>query len=363
MNILFDIGHPGHVHLLRNSYFKLIEDGHKVWVTTKNIKIIKELLDYYKIPYIPLGKKADSIIGKQLNQFKYNFLIWKLVLTNKITLGVGSSITIAHVSRITKMQSIVLDDDDDNIEPLFVKYAHPFADVVLTPSAIKKDRKTPNAIFYNGYHELAYLHPNRFQPNSEITKNIGLDEGEHFFIMRFNAFKAHHDVGVIGLSLEQKLELVHLLEQYGKVFITTEREPEPELKKYHMPVSPEKIHDLMACATMFLGDSQTMTSEAAILGIPALKCNTFAGKLAVPNELEDRYGLCYSYLPENFDKFYNHIKSILENNDPKDEWKKKREILLKDKIDVSSFITWFIENYPESKRIMMENQEYQMRFK
>jgi hypothetical protein len=37
--------------------------------------------------------------------------------------------------------------------------------------------------------------------------------------------------------------------------------------------------------------------------------------------------------------------------------------MIKDKIDVTAFMVWFIENYPESKRIMKENPDYQYKFK
>jgi len=39
---------------------------------------------------------------------------------------------------------------------------------------------------------------------------------------------------------------------------------------------------------------------------------------------------------------------ILENENSKKEWQKKREKLLNDKIDVTKFMVEFIENYPES---------------
>jgi hypothetical protein len=45
------------------------------------------------------------------------------------------------------------------------------------------------------------------------------------------------------------------------------------------------------------------------------------------------------------------------------EWRIKRDKLLNDHIDVTAFLVWFVENYPESKRIMEENPEYQYRFK
>ena len=39
---------------------------------------------------------------------------------------------------------------------------------------------------------------------------------------------------------------------------------------------------------------------------------------------------------------------ILDNSDSKQEWQQKRERLLADKINVSAWMTDFIENYPKS---------------
>ena len=40
-----------------------------------------------------------------------------------------------------------------------------------------------------------------------------------------------------------------------------------------------------------------------------------------------------------------------------------RERMLAEKIDYAKFLTWFIENFPESARIMHENPDYQLSFK
>ena len=64
MNILFDINHPAHVHLLRNTYFALRENGHTVYVTVKDIPAAKSLLTYYGIPYVGIGRKGDSLAVK-----------------------------------------------------------------------------------------------------------------------------------------------------------------------------------------------------------------------------------------------------------------------------------------------------------
>ncbi len=286
-----------------------------------------------------------------------------MVHNNKIDIGIGTSINLAHISKLTKMKSIVLDDDDDEVQPLFVKFAHPFSDILLSPDVLKEKRKKKDTIFYSGYHELAYLHPNRFTPDKSILRETNLKPDEPFFIMRFNVFKAHHDIGAHGLSLEQKLKIINILKSYGRIFITTEREIEPELQKYQYRMSPEKIHHLLYYAKMFIGDSQTMTSEAGVLGTPAIRCNTFVGKISYLEEEEHKYGLTYGFTPDKFDKMLKKIKDLLKMPNLKQEWQKRRKQMLRDKIDVTAFMVWFVENYPKSIKIMKENPEYQYRFK
>ena len=363
MRILIDIGHPGHVHLIRNLYHILKQNNHSLWIMVKDIPLAKSLMDIYGIEYIDLGGKKDSLIGKGLSQINYNRKALQLVIKHKIDLGIGSSITLAHVSKLTKMKSIILDDDDDEVQPLFVKYAHPFADVILSPESLIGHRKNRKTIFYAGFHELAYLHPNRFLPDENVLSEVGLKKGEPFFVMRFNVFKAHHDVGINGISLANKLELIKLLKLYGPVYITTEREIEPELKQYQLPVSPEKAHSLMYYATMFLGDSQTMTSEAAVLGTPAIRMNSFVGRIAYLEEEEHKYGLTYGFNPDQFDKMASKIKELLGIPNIKGEWQKRCQKMLADKIDVTAFMVWFVENYPQSAKIMKENPDYQYKFK
>lgn len=361
MKALIDICHPGHVHLLKNISAELKSHGHQLFYSVRDMPVAKRLMDYYDMPYVDLGKKKDSLWGKAQTVLHQDREILKLVCEHKITIGLSSSIVLPHVSKLSRMKAFFFDDDDDFVEPLVVKYGHPFAKVVFTPDSIQ--RKTPHAVYYAGTHELAYLHPNRFTPDESVLAKAGLQKGERFFIMRFVAFKGHHDVNQGGLSLEQKKKILELLKPYGRVIITSERAVEPEFEPYRLPVPPEEIHSLMYYSSMFVGDSQTMTSEAAILGVPALKCNTFAGKLSVPNELENKYGLCYAYQPEEFDRFYEHVKTLAENPVSKLEWQTKKEKFLADKIDCTAFFTWFIENYPESKRIMKENPGYQYNFK
>jgi len=344
LNILIDIGHPGHVHLFRNLYFELRQRKHSVLVSTKDDPAITDLMRLFDIPFILLGKKKDSILGKVSDQINFNKQIWQIAKKENIKIGIGTSVSLAHVSRFSKMKSILLDDDDDEVQPLFVKYVHPFCDYLISPDVLKGKRKRKDTIYYPGLHELAYLHPYRFKPDIRVLKEIGLQQDDVFFVLRFNVFKAHHDKGAQGLSLDQKLQLIALLKPHGKIFITTERDIEPELKKFQLNLSPEKIHSLLKYAKLFIGDSQTMTSEAVVLGTPAIRCNSFANSISYLNEEEKKYGLTYAFLPERFNELIQKTRELLSTPNLKAKWAIKSQNLLNDKIDSTKFYLWLIEN-------------------
>lgn len=363
MNILIDIGHPAHVHYYRKLARELEKHGHQVFWTVKEIEVAKKLLDYYGFKYLVLPKKSDGIFGKIWKQFLYDLIILKICIQKSIDVAIGTSVSVAHVSKIWKVKSFVFDDDDDDVQPLVTKYVNPYADILVSPEALKGKRKRTDTIYYPGYHELAYLHPKRFSPDPEVLAELGINPNEPFFIMRFNVFKAHHDIGIRGLSLEQKLRLVDELKPYGKIFITTERNIEPELKQYQLCVSPEKIHSLMFYAKLFLGDSQTMTSESAVLGVPSLRCNSFAGRISYLEEEENKYGLTFAFLPTQFDLFVKKLKEILAIDSLKEEWQKRRQKMLSEKIDVTAFWLWLIENYQKRNALLKNTNDFWDQFK
>ena len=194
-------------------------------------------------------------------------------------------------------------------------------------------------------------------------KKAGLKDGETYFVLRFNSFKAHHDVGVEGISVENKDRLLNLLLEHGKVFITTENDIDEKFKQFQIKIPPHKIHSFIYYSSMLIGDSQTMTSEAAVLGIPSIRSNSFVGKISYIEEEEHNYGLTYGFKPNDPDKMFSKINELLRMTGLKEEWQKRRQKLLADKIDVTAFLVWFVENYPESVNVMRENPDYQYRFK
>jgi uncharacterized protein len=360
--ILVEINHTGHIHLFRNLAAELEKKGIHARFLIKSEPVIDYLAGFYGLHYIKLGAKGKGLLLKYIYQLAFLLKTIRIVKKFKPVLGLGVSMNLPMVSKFTGLKSIGFDDDDMSVTPVFAKYANQ-ASVILTPSSLAHENRGENHITYNGFHELAYLHPRRFTPDEGVYKVLGIDKKTDYILVRFNSFEAHHDIGQGGLSFNQKMELIRKLEKHGKVFISSEKAIDPAFESYRLPDRPELIHSVLAFAKMYVGESQTMTSEAAVLGTPALKCNTFAGRLSIPNELEEKYGLCYSFLPGDFDKMLSNMDELLAMNGLKENWQLRRTKLLEDKIDVTGFFAWFVENYPESVSTMKSNPEIQNQFR
>lgn len=343
MNFLIDIGHPAHLHLFKNFIWKMKKKGHNIIITVKNQQNIINLLNRYKLDYINLGNKKDSLILKALTQIFFDYKIYKIAKKKKIDLALGTSISITHASKFLKFRSLVFNEDDAKEVPFFSKLSYPFSNYIITPDCLKYENHGKKHITHSSYHELAYLHPNNFKPDSSVLKKLGIKKNEKFFIVRFNEFKAHHDIGVKGIS--KKKQLINLLKKEGKLFITTEGKIDKEFEKYQIKIPVEDIHSTLYYATLFIGDSQTMTAESAVLGTPTIRCNSFVKRLSYLEELENKYDLTYGFKPEDEEKMFTKIKELLQNKNLKKEWQRKREKLLKDKIDLTEWMVDFIEKY------------------
>ncbi len=133
MRILIDIGHPAHVHYFKNLARILKSKGHEIFITVKSLRSAEELLERNGFEYIELPKKLDSLTGKAFGQFRYDWYLMRLCKKLKIDLTLGVSVTITHLTKIAGIRSIVFDDDDDDVQPLFVKWAQPFATELSFP--------------------------------------------------------------------------------------------------------------------------------------------------------------------------------------------------------------------------------------
>ena len=274
---------------------------------------------------------------------------------------IGTDIVITHIGRLLKIPAIILNEDDELAVPLLANYGFRYSSCVLSPRICCFDRYQSKKIEYDGYHELTYLHSKYFEPDPKKVAKLKT-ENKKYFILRFAELTAHHDDGISGITTEIAQNLIEKLQREGRVYVTSERRLKPQFEKYRIQINPLDMHHALYFAQMYIGDSQTMAAEAAVLGTPSIRFNDFVGKLGYLEELEHKYGLTYGIKTSEPEKLYAKIEELLCTPNLKDEWQKRRQKMLSEKIDVTAFMVWFIENYPESAKVMRENPDYQFRF-
>lgn len=343
MKILIDINHPADVYHFKNAIQILKANGHEILVTARNKEITFNLLNDLGIKYVEVGESKKNNVSKAVEMFRIDYKLYKIAkeFNPDVLIGASTNVYVTHISEFLKKKSIIFEDTEHAwIQSLLLG---PFASVICTPSCFKKDLGKKQ-IRYDGYHELAYLHPNCFKPDLLVLDELGLSKDDRFTILRFVSWTSSRDVGHSGLTLETKRRAVKEFEKYGEVFITSEIPLSKEFEKYRVSIPVEKIHDLMYYATLLYGESSTMASECAVLGTHAI-FNHFA-RLGYTDEEEEKYGLVFNFKldEENQKKSLEKALELLEDNNLRKDGKKKREKILKDKIDVTKFMVEIIEN-------------------
>lgn len=353
MRIVVDVNHPAQVHFFKNFTWEMQRKGHEVLITASRKDITHYLLKKYDFNTCFLDGYGGSIIKKLINVPLIDLKMYRSIkhFQPDLFLGFGS-IRAAQVAKMMRVPCINFDDDEYSYP-----YYHFFTDAICGFSGFKING--PKIIKINGFKEIAYLHPNHFRPSRAILETCGISPREDFSLVRFVSWNAFHDVGRKGFNLLSTERLVKELSEYSRVFISTEAPLPKGLEKYRLPIPPENIHDLLFYSILLVSDSQTMTTEAAVLGTPAVRSNSFVGKNDMGNfiELEKIYNLIFNCRSE--ETALNVAVRILNMPDAKCEWAKKREKLLKEKIDVTTFMIWFIENYPWSFSKIKENTQAQ----
>lgn len=341
MRLAIDINHPAHVHFFKNFIREMEKRGHECLVTAMEKEIACLLLDQYGISYINHGPIRRSLIGKLLSVPALELNLYRSVRRFKPDVFLGlASFRAAHIASLLRKKSVIFDDTETGkAEVLLYK---PFADYICTPSCYKRDLGKKH-VRYAGYHELAYLHPNRFIPDPSILNAHHLTEQDRFVVMRFVGWQAVHDIGQSGLTLENKRKAVAAFSEHANVLITSERPLPPDLEPYRIRIPPEEIHHVLAYATLLFGESGTMATECALLGTPSIIVNNAV--LGNMIELEQTYDCMYQFseAPEDQDKSIQKGLEILNTPGVKQVWQKKRERLLNDKIDVTQWMMELVE--------------------
>ena len=302
--------------------------------------------------YISFGRHYKSKWGKIWGLFKFDFkmLLTALKFNPDVFLSHGSFYS-AHIAFLIRKPHISM-EDSGNMEQ--IRLYLPFSKAVLTPNELR-EKLGEKQIRYHAYHELAYLNPKYFKPDSGILEALGVKENEKFVLLRLVSWNATHDVGQGGFTIKQKEELVNYLSSKMRLFISAEGEVLDAFKKYIIKIKPDQMHHVLAFADLVVSEGATMASEAGVLGTPAVYVNSLA---RCYNEDQEKYGTVFNF--RNGVGILEKVKEIIKS-DIKKEMRNKS--IFRDKIDVTAFLVWFVSEWSESFKIMKENPDYQYNFK
>lgn len=337
MRILVDIGHPAHVHYFKNLMWEMAKKGHEFLITARDRGIVFHLLDIYGFDYLSRGKGSTNALGKVLGIPKTDFFIYNQArkFNPDLFLSFGSMYA-AHASKLLGKPHIAFDDTEHSrIEHILYL---PFTDLVCTPEWFGKDFGKKH-IRFDGFMESTYLHPNYYKPDPKVLDEVGISEGDTFFVLRFVSWEAVHDISHGGASEKQKRELVDLLRSRGRVLITSESRLPKELEGYKCTIAPEKIHDLLHYATMYVGEGATMATESALLGTPATFINSLANTMGNLNVLEEN-GLVAQF--KDSGASMKHLEGI-DFDKKKMEHVKKSVSFTNSKVDVTKWMMDLLE--------------------
>jgi len=338
MRVLIDILHPAHVHFFRNFHAEMEARGHEVCITARDKDRSVQLLRAFDLPYQQISQQVagGSLAVEMAKRTPRLVKVMRSFKPDVMTGIMGPSIALAGA--LLRVPAVVFYDTEFAVQTN--RFVYPLATSVCTPDCYQGRVRGRNPR-YAGYHELAYLHPNRFRPDPAILADFGVNPDEPYSIVRFVSWQAVHDRQERGLTAKQKRHLVEVLQRRGRVLISSEEPLTPDLADLAVRGPVDQIHHLIAFASLVVGESATMSSEAAVLGVPAIFIAT-TGR-GYTEDQERRYGLVRHFTDDQYDMALSVIDETLK--EPADRWRTARQLLLEEKIDVTA---WMIDYFESS---------------
>jgi predicted glycosyltransferase len=334
MRVLIDINHPAHVHFFRNPIAQLRAEGHEVLATGRDKDITIPLLNEFEIPCRVIS--AQGIAGRlglarELVQRDWSLARVARDFCPEVMGAIGGTF-IAHVGAVLRIPSVVFYDTENAVLQNAITF--PLASCVIVPRCYRAWVPRKRNLRYAGYHELSYLHPSYFTPDRDLAISNGLAPQGDTFMLRLVSWQANHDLGEHGWTMELLGGVVDRLGRYGKVLISAEGVLREDLEAYRYQGRVSEIHHVMAFCRAFVGESATMASECAVLGVPAVyMAKTGRG---YTDEQESRYGLVRNVRELTWEALDPVLDEVLGHR--RAHWERRRERLLEDTVDVAGYV-------------------------
>ena len=339
MRYIFELNHPKHYYQFKYVMQALASQGHNILVLARDKDVLLDVLEEEGVEYTLFGKHRKKMSAKIMGTFSIikNYLSIVHRYHPDVIVSKGSWYG-TFTAWLTRKKSVIFPDSE--VVKLTNNYVVPLCTHVVTPQSFKLDYGKKHSRVA-GIFEDCYLSPQVYKPDPSIVEKYGLQKP--YAVLRFVGWFANHDVGNKGFSLGQKKQLVETIARNMTVYISSEKALPDDLKAYSLPTPASVIHDVLSYADLYIGDSQTMAAEAALVGTPAIRSNSFVGPNDMSNfiMLQDTYGMLYNIAdPE---EAINKAEE-LSTHSRKAEWIEKRKKYYSETGDINAAITNLLTN-------------------
>lgn len=311
-SVVIDIAHYPHVNFYKHAIEALTEKDINVHVVLRPRGKLVDIFqkECHNVPFVLIGQYRETILGKMVDMINRDIAFLRYLSKIKFDAGTGfGSINIAHTTRFFGKPAIIFGDDTENkLGHYLVKL---FAPIVVRPKCVPPAQK--NLLKYNGFKELAYLHPNHFTPDKKALEPYNLNPYEYVFIREVSSASLNYrrlEMGKLSKILD------YLREMDLKILLSIEDKSLIYLFKDHCIILKEPvedIHSLLHFASLTLSSGDSMARESCLVGTPAI----YSGgrDMAINNELIKRSCM---FKVEDEKSIKNTVEYII-NNDIKKE--------------------------------------------
>lgn len=307
-SVIVDIGHYPHVNFYKHAIKALTGKNINVHVILRSrgnlVSIFEKECTH--MPYILIGAHKRNIFGKMIGIVERDIAFLKYLRKIEFDVGTGfGSINIAHTTRFFGKPSVLFGDDSEY--KLAYYLGNFLATIDVRPSHVPAYGK--NLLKYPGFKELAYLHPNHFNPDKKALEPYDLNPYEYVFIREVSSASLNYR----KLEMGNLSKILNYLKQMDlKILLSIEDKSLANLFKDHCIILKEPvedIHSLLHFAAFTLSSGDSMARESCLVGTPAIY--TGGRDMAINTELIKRSCM---FKVEDEKSIKNTIDYIISNN-------------------------------------------------
>ncbi len=284
--IWVDILTPKQVYFFAELIRRLEAAGHEVIRTTRRYREVNELLELKRLEAIVIGEHGGRTLeGKLEASTKRIFELTKIVAEREPDVAISYSSPEAARTAFGLGIPHICVSDSPHAEAV-CRLTIPLSKRLITPKIIPKNvwRKFgagPQMIVqYDALDPVVWI--KALSPDPKVLEDLNLDRTKPIIVFRHEEYFASYLLGTLNdkvpVLIPVIMDLVRRLEGAAQFVALTRYDRKvpavPTALSRHL-ITPKAAVDgpsLLSYTSLFIGAGGTMTTEAALLGVPTISC-------------------------------------------------------------------------------------------